>query len=649
MNFITAKEESRGRNLGKNTTFYNRGIEISSRRIETFKKRARQQIDGMESAGMRTIVWKLEVMLTWWQLATPQYITYHTPSPAENDDSLLAEKTNDESIFQASSNKTPNQEDNDDSLVQRVGNSVEASPPNSIYHTPPPELSCDSVLRALELKERANSPKSTYHTPLPEHESSDDIVSPEQINGLATHSNSIYCMENSGIKIVGHTVTGITAGPIHGNASTSHPPSGHFLPQTMPSSSGMQLSLPFGNHPGVPEARRLSLPEDPKSRARGHRNRGEFAEAVSEYLRVIDLLSLAVGDDSLLVLEALSELAGVYQALNKLPEAIMTYQRVLDGYKERFGESDIDTLKTMLGLGKVLEENNQYEEAEACYRKAIFGFENIGESALLDRLNCQSYLGDLLSDMERYQEALQQQKSLLAAYSSLGLHHRKISVLGSLLETYIGIEDSQKMHATIRDMQKLLDDRIDSDHQVYPEVLLDGLHLGSVYCQLLEYDLAKHLMSRIIPKLELLDDGKYEIEKLYGYLDYGTLLLRARVVNKEDYVRLTDEAELYLGLARSGLRKLDRRDDPVLAFVDSRMTELQYDLSELRNSKALNKESLKEVLGVESPDCEDEFVCKGSRKSGKESTDADTVSYKYGVSFSMTDITGISLSEFITG
>ena len=65
MNFIAAKEESRGRNLGKNTTFYNRGIEISSRRIETFKKRARQQIDGMESAGMRTIVWKLEVMLTW--------------------------------------------------------------------------------------------------------------------------------------------------------------------------------------------------------------------------------------------------------------------------------------------------------------------------------------------------------------------------------------------------------------------------------------------------------------------------------------------------------------------------------------------------------------------------------------------------------
>ncbi len=312
MNFIAAKEEGRGRNLGKNTTFYNRGIKISSRRIETFKKRARQQVDGMESAGMRAIVEKLEVMLTRWHLATPQYITYHTPSPANNDDSLLAEKTNNESVFQASSNDTPNQEDNDDFLVQRVENSVEASPPNSIYHTPPPELSCDSVLRALELKERASSPKSIYHTPLPEHESSDGIISPEQINGLATHSNSIYRMENPRIKIIGHTVTVITADPIHGNASTSRPPSVHFLHETFPSSSGMQLSSPFGNHPGVPETRRVSLPEQPKSLARGHRDRGEFAEAVSEYFRLIDLVSLAVGDDSLLVLEALSELAGVY-------------------------------------------------------------------------------------------------------------------------------------------------------------------------------------------------------------------------------------------------------------------------------------------------------------------------------------------------
>jgi hypothetical protein len=33
--------------------------------------------------------------------------------------------------------------------------------------------------------------------------------------------------------------------------------------------------------------------------------------------------------------------------------------------------------------------------------------------------------------------------------------------------------------------------------------------------------------------------------------------------------------------------------------------------------------------------------------TGEDSTDADTLSYKYGVTFSISDITGISVSEFM--
>jgi hypothetical protein len=47
--FIAAKEESRAKQQGKTTTFYNRGIKISSRRIETFKKRRKQPVDEMET------------------------------------------------------------------------------------------------------------------------------------------------------------------------------------------------------------------------------------------------------------------------------------------------------------------------------------------------------------------------------------------------------------------------------------------------------------------------------------------------------------------------------------------------------------------------------------------------------------------------
>jgi hypothetical protein len=47
--FIAAKEESRAKYQGKTTAFYNRGIKISSRRIETFKKRRKQPVDEMET------------------------------------------------------------------------------------------------------------------------------------------------------------------------------------------------------------------------------------------------------------------------------------------------------------------------------------------------------------------------------------------------------------------------------------------------------------------------------------------------------------------------------------------------------------------------------------------------------------------------
>lgn len=49
MNFIAAKDEGRAREQGKATTFYHYGALISSRRIETFKKRTKQEVDTMET------------------------------------------------------------------------------------------------------------------------------------------------------------------------------------------------------------------------------------------------------------------------------------------------------------------------------------------------------------------------------------------------------------------------------------------------------------------------------------------------------------------------------------------------------------------------------------------------------------------------
>lgn len=49
MKFIVSKDESRELE-GKATAFYSHGIEINSRRIHSFKKRAKQQADAIETS-----------------------------------------------------------------------------------------------------------------------------------------------------------------------------------------------------------------------------------------------------------------------------------------------------------------------------------------------------------------------------------------------------------------------------------------------------------------------------------------------------------------------------------------------------------------------------------------------------------------------
>jgi tetratricopeptide (TPR) repeat protein len=399
-------------------------------------------------------------------------------------------------------------------------------------------------------------------------------------------------------------------------------------------------------------------PNAVKQNAESHRERGNFAKAATEYLLLVDIFVQQRGKSSLEVFETLAELADIYQAQGKLPESIEAYRRVVAGYKEIFGASFLKALRAIHSLGKVLEEDDLYGEAETCYRQAITGFEELGTSGLLDRLDCQSFLGELLSDTGRDEEALQLLIPLLASYGELGLHHREISILGSLIEVYNALENSHKFHATIQDLQKRLDERIDIDYRRFPEVLWEGIHLASIYSQLLEYQLADSLLSKVIPKLELLDDVKYNIEKMYGYMEYGNLKLRLKCL---------EQAEHCLSLAKVTLESYNRHDDPVVAFVDSRVlalrfcsaTRIEWNNLELgeemllecmkKNKLELSKEMLRMCMKKMGDQSNFRDQDEESRNCGEMATNADSSSCKYGITFSTTDITGISLSEFYNG
>ena len=379
-----------------------------------------------------------------------------------------------------------------------------------------------------------------------------------------------------------------------------------------------------------------------RNKAEGLMESGRFAEAATEYLLLVDVLVQERGQACIEVFETLAELADSYQAQGKFRDAIEAYRRVVAGYKEIFGAASFETLRAMRSLGKVLEELGSYREAETHYRQAITGFEELGTSGLLDRLNCEGFLGDLLLDTGRDVEALQLLIPLLALYDELGLHHRAITILGTMVEIYNSLKNTHKFRATIQDLQRRLNERIDIDYRNFPEVLCEGIHLASIYCQLLEYERAECLLSRVVSKLELLDDSKYRVEKLYGYLEYGNINLRLNRLEK---------AERCLFLANATLESCNRHDDPVVAFVKSLVLEvdLRSDPSIVPDIIALSRGKLRELTKSTGDQSSLRDGDDKSKASLEVATTAGSSSCKYGITFSTTDITGISLSCFYSG
>jgi tetratricopeptide (TPR) repeat protein len=384
--------------------------------------------------------------------------------------------------------------------------------------------------------------------------------------------------------------------------------------------------------------------EETERAAWAHKQAGNLAEASAVYLRVIDRYTRKYGSRSALTLKALSNLAEIYQDQGLLPLSIEAYQKVVDGYKTIYGTSALETMQAVHNLAKAVEENTEepdLQKAESLYRSAIAGFEALGGEGLAPRLNSQQFLGDLLCDAERYKEAKPLLLAAVCGYSALGLAHLEIVALGSLLELYNVVKDGRNLTRAISKMRILLEERIDSDHGRFPEILIEGIHLAGVYSAALEYEEAESLLSRIVPKLELLSDAMFGIEKVYGYIEYGTL---------HQMKRQWGEASNYLRLAREGLYKLNRHSDPVIRHVQARLVENEIYSGGSYDAPILSEYSLEQgaaVLGRNHIGAsEADTGSRGTKSAREEAWETSTSSCKIGVTFSDSDIGDISQAQY---
>ena len=546
-------------------------------------------------------------------VATPQQITYETPLPYNDDDPVPLTPIN---------NKKQRIEDSTQDRPDPLVPSTSTIPRQITQETPRPDndlLSPDQI-RDGEQRFRDTMPiviDSPPHSTPPETPDAPKSIDKGSLEQIECDADSVLELSNSRTE------------------SKTDIESNNEFP-----------SLFQINDEGSGEHTTLTVievsDEETEKVAWAHKQAGNLAEASTEYLRLVEKYTQIYGSESVFNLKALSNLAGIYQTQSLLLKSIAAYKTVVHGYERIYGTSALETLQALHSFAKVLEENGDQIEAQSLYRRAIAGFEVLGESGLAPLLNSQHFLGDLLCDKECYTEAEPLLDAAIAGYRSLGLRHLEIVALGSLLEVYNGKRDLWNVKRTISGMRKLFEEliRIDADQNQLPEILIEGIHLANVYSALTEDDDAESLLSRIIPKLELLSDAKYGIEKVYGYMEYGCLYQ-----NQERW----EEASDYLHLAKDGLYKLNRHSDPVVRFVEARLMEVRTYSGGAYNRHELSKERLEQVHGGlrrrHHGGSEDREASRGTKSVREEASDTETASCKYGITFSTSEITGVSLSQ----
>jgi tetratricopeptide (TPR) repeat protein len=399
--------------------------------------------------------------------------------------------------------------------------------------------------------------------------------------------------------------------------------------------------------------------------ARRHEDEGNLAEAAVEYLRVLEWYTKLGNYNPTKTLQIQSRLVCVYRAQAQLEKAANIYRQVLAGYEKILKALVSETLRATYGLAKVLEQQEEYAEAELLYREAVGGFEKLG--LVEDQLNCQSFLGDMLRDQGRYGEAINLLSPALAGYTELGLKHRIMGVIVSILEISFQIYAGRSVDSTrskreeisiqlletfsiaeastMSKARSLLEESLEMDHEISPEFLVEGIHLASIYSDWEDVTSAQSIFESVLPKLELLSDAKYDLEKAYAYLEFGLHHQRQGVWKS---------AVDYLSMAYEGLAKLKESDESLMKFVKMCLIEVQLQVEHSVEETKLKQQRFIDIVeaGREERRPKRHRQAKSSKHSERNDSDeedveSDMMSCKYGITYSVGDITGISDSVFM--
>lgn len=346
------------------------------------------------------------------------------------------------------------------------------------------------------------------------------------------------------------------------------------------------------------------------------------------------------------------------------------------GYKVSFQplaeEEALKAIQANQIAAEVFDEYSIHKEAGSYHRRSIKELKEILGSFLDVRPNVVHKLVNTLQDTRSTNDPAPLIRSILAKYENFGLEDENIPVTLDLIDLYFEQEHWDELGLLISEIKSLVINASQID--IDPDILSFGISFAHYLSVLKQFTIAHSIFSSMLPQVWAQSDPKYHGLMAHSHLMFGLHYKRYGVLT---------EADEYLSLAYEWFEELKQRN--IVMVVESYLSEAREDLNdenhlemELEKRSALEaiemvwvKRLLKEIRPARLPKTALKDVAKtqngaetedgggvqnvGETEEGGEleesaeidDTMTDITSCKYGITYSCSDITGISDSGFM--
>jgi hypothetical protein len=354
------------------------------------------------------------------------------------------------------------------------------------------------------------------------------------------------------------------------------------------------------------------------------------------------------------------DLAYIHRMTNRPNDCEYAYRQLLAGCKKLCGVSFLFTLQAISALAVLHDERKGYFGAMPICFQAIEGFEELG--TIVNRREYQNHLHDFISLLPRSgrgKELVVLLCTRTGESNKLGLKQQEIRAIRSLLESYLELNCFDDLKSLMSEMKKVLDENLEIDSNHLLESVTEGVHLANARSMLGEFVRVHSVFSSVLPKLQLLSNAKYSLPKIDEYQVFG---LR----NRSQEIEV--DAAKYLLLTFEGLVNLGRKNDAVTTSVKDTLIEillaefqelylrggidrgniLHFIEKRLGNILFEGSRQTESSMDSENSDDEEDYTkSNGKNNDEEDDTKTYTTSCKYGLTYSVSEITGISDSPFM--